>query len=75
MKKEIKHDNFTDILHLLLRCHTENPDQRFCQLVSNVACFWGDYKDKDIFHCSDEQFINGCENLLDDYKQLDNYEK
>jgi hypothetical protein len=73
MKRQ--HDNFTDILHLLLRSHTEDPDQRFCQLVSNLACKWADWKDPDIFHCPDEQFLNGCENFLDDFKKLDNYEK
>lgn len=75
IKKQKKHDSFTDILHLLLKAHTENPDERFCQLVSNIACMWGDWKDKDIFYCSDDQFTNGLENLLDEFKQLDNYEK
>jgi hypothetical protein len=69
------HDDFTDILHLLLLAHTQNPELRFCQLVSNTACKWADWKDTDIFHCPDDQFINGLENLLDDFKQLDNYEK
>jgi uncharacterized protein YihD (DUF1040 family) len=74
------HDRFTDILHLLLLAHTQNPELRFCQLVSNVACQWADWhgfddKLNDIFHCPDDQFINGLENLLDDFKQLDNYEK
>jgi hypothetical protein len=74
-KNKRQHDNFTDILHLLLKAHTENPEQRFCQLVSNIAFSWADFPATDIFHCPDEQFLNGCENLLDDFKQLDNYEK
>lgn len=66
-----QHDDFTDSLHLLLRAHTENSDKTLCQIIQ-LALTWADAK---LDTCSDIELVNGLENLLDDYKQLDNYEK
>jgi hypothetical protein len=73
IKKQIKHDTITDSIHLLLRAHMANEGMRLPQIIANAAMMGG-WEQKDLFHCPDEVLLNGLENLLDDFKQLDNYE-
>jgi len=69
-----KHDIVTDSLHLLLRAHTADESMRLPQIIANAAMMGG-WEDKDLFNCPNEVLLNGLENLLDDFKQLDNYEE
>jgi hypothetical protein len=68
------HDSFTDILHLLLMAHTQNPYEPFTKMVYKVTSFWGPWAGN-FLDCPDDVVINGLENLLDDFKQLDNYQR
>ena len=73
IKKERRHDIRTDAIHLLLRATTADEGMRLPQIIANAASMGG-WEEKDLFHCPDDVFLNGLENLFDDFKQLDNYE-
>ena len=69
-----KHDIITDSIHLLLLAHTADEGMRLPQIIANAAMMGG-WEEKDLFYCPNEVFFSGLENLLDDYKQLDNYDE
>lgn len=73
--KNRRHDTLSDILHACLLLHTKHPDWRFGQIISNAVREWDGRTDCDPFHITDEAILTGLENLLDGFKQLDNYEK
>lgn len=75
MAKNKQHTVRTDIIHALLTLETEYPNWRMGQIIANAVRAATGWVNCDPFHVDDEDLLAGLENLLDDYKQLDNYEK
>jgi hypothetical protein len=75
IKKQVKHDTYSDILHACLKLHVEYPEWRFGQVIANAVREYDGRVNCDPFHIQDDEMMARLENLLDEFKQLDNYEE
>ncbi len=67
-------DISTRIIHKILLLSLEYPDWRVGQIIANAVREYDGRVNCDPFHVSDEGLESGLDILLDETKQLDNYE-
>jgi hypothetical protein len=73
-RKPTKDDVRTRIIHKFLLLTVEYPNWRCGQIFANAVREFDGRVDCDPFYIDDEELELGLDNLLDECKQLDNYE-
>lgn len=73
-RKPTTDDVRTRIIHKLLLLTIEYPNWRTGQIIANAVREWDGRVNCDPFYIQDEELEIGLDNLLDEFKQLDNYE-
>ena len=74
-RKPTTDDVRTRIIHKFLLLTTEYPSWRCGQIIANAVREYDGRVNCDPFHISDEELETGLDSLLDECKQLDNYEE
>jgi hypothetical protein len=68
-------DDTTEILHLLLKLQIQYPNWRFGQIIANAVRAYDGRVNCDTFHMSDDEILEGLENLVEDLTKQKNVYK
>ena len=61
-------DDFSDILHVMLKLHITYPDWRAGQIIANAVREYDGRVNCDPFYIEDKALLHGLDSLLEDSK-------